>query len=173
MGMKPLAATSVPPNVWPVFKVPARIRPGLTKLRMTTVIPTTKSIAARAVCKRRVICWLAMALFKTLLWRVCPLKLSTNRRKYTLVDIRSRDFLNCFFKFLSTIAASKFGRTIGMETSGAMPQLSKRFLNKLVLVAGGTGGLGRAVSLAFLQEGAGVAVTFRVQEEFDAVQESG
>src|SRR5207237_1030664 len=64
------------------------------------------------------------------------------------------------------------GRTIGMETSGAMPQLSKRFLNKLVLVAGGTGGLGRAVSLAFLQEGAGVAVTFRRQEEFDALKES-
>ena len=59
-----------------------------------------------------------------------------------------------------------------METSGAMPQLSKRFSNKLVLVAGGTGGLGRAVSLAFLQEGAGVAVTFRVQEEFDALKES-
>src|SRR2546427_10388596 len=65
MGMKPLAATTVPPNVWPVFKVSARIRPRFTKLRMTTVIPSTKSIAARAVCKRSVICWLAMALFKS------------------------------------------------------------------------------------------------------------
>ena len=46
------------------------------------------------------------------------------------------------------------------------------FSNKLALVAGGTGGLGRAVSLAFLQEGASVAVTFRRQEEFDALKES-
>ena len=50
--------------------------------------------------------------------------------------------------------------------------MAGRFSNKLVLVAGGTGGLGRAVSLAFLQEGANVAVTFRVQEEFDALKES-
>ena len=46
------------------------------------------------------------------------------------------------------------------------------FSNKLALVAGGTGGLGRAVSMAFLQEGASVAVTFRRQEEFDALKES-
>jgi len=39
----------------------------------------------------------------------------------------------------------------------------------LVLVAGGTGGLGRAVSLAFLEEGAKVVVTYRVQNEFDAL----
>jgi NAD(P)-dependent dehydrogenase (short-subunit alcohol dehydrogenase family) len=39
-------------------------------------------------------------------------------------------------------------------------------------VAGGTGGLGRGVSLAFLQEGASVAVTFRKHEEFDALKES-
>lgn len=50
--------------------------------------------------------------------------------------------------------------------------MAGRFSNKLVLVAGGTGGLGRAVSLAFLQEGASVAVTFRRQEEFDALRES-
>jgi len=50
--------------------------------------------------------------------------------------------------------------------------MAGRFSNKLVLVAGGTGGLGRAVSLAFLQEGASVAVTFRRQEEFDALKES-
>jgi NAD(P)-dependent dehydrogenase (short-subunit alcohol dehydrogenase family) len=40
------------------------------------------------------------------------------------------------------------------------------FSNKTILVAGGTGGLGRAVSLAFLREGATVAVTFRHKEEF-------
>lgn len=50
--------------------------------------------------------------------------------------------------------------------------MAGRFSNKLVLVAGGTGGLGRAVSLAFLREGASVAVTFRAQEEFTALKES-
>ena len=50
--------------------------------------------------------------------------------------------------------------------------MAGRFSNKLVLVAGGTGGLGRAVSLAFLQEGASVVVTFRKEEEFDALKES-
>jgi NAD(P)-dependent dehydrogenase (short-subunit alcohol dehydrogenase family) len=50
--------------------------------------------------------------------------------------------------------------------------MADRFSNKLVVVAGGTGGLGRGVSLAFLREGAGVVVTFRKREEFDALKES-
>lgn len=37
---------------------------------------------------------------------------------------------------------------------------------KIALVAGGTGGLGRAVSLAFLKEGADVIVTYRNDQEF-------
>jgi len=41
---------------------------------------------------------------------------------------------------------------------------------KLVLVAGGTGGLGRAVSLEFLKEGTRVVVTYRKQEELDALK---
>jgi|SRR5271156_903695 len=41
---------------------------------------------------------------------------------------------------------------------------------KVVLVAGGTGGLGRAVSLAFLEEGAKVVVTYRNKEEYAALQ---
>ncbi len=45
-----------------------------------------------------------------------------------------------------------------------------RFSSKLIIVAGGTGGLGRAVSLAFLQEGARVAVTYRDPAEFDALK---
>lgn len=44
------------------------------------------------------------------------------------------------------------------------------FSGKVVLVAGGTGGLGRAVSRAFLQEGAKVVATYRKQEEFAALQ---
>jgi len=44
--------------------------------------------------------------------------------------------------------------------------------DKVVLVAGGTGGLGRAVSLAFLGEGARVAVTYRSRDEFDALEAS-
>jgi NAD(P)-dependent dehydrogenase (short-subunit alcohol dehydrogenase family) len=38
---------------------------------------------------------------------------------------------------------------------------------KVVLVAGGTGGLGTAVSRAFLREGSQVTVTYRNQSEFD------
>ena len=40
------------------------------------------------------------------------------------------------------------------------------FAGKVVLVAGGTGGLGRAVSLAFLEEGAKVIVPYRSEKEF-------
>jgi NAD(P)-dependent dehydrogenase (short-subunit alcohol dehydrogenase family) len=48
--------------------------------------------------------------------------------------------------------------------------MSARFSGKVALVAGGTGALGRAVSLAFHQEGAQVVVTYRTQEEFDALR---
>src|ERR1700720_2710044 len=45
-----------------------------------------------------------------------------------------------------------------------------KFSDMVVLVAGGTGGLGRAVSLAFLEEGAKVIVTYREQKEFDVLK---
>jgi NAD(P)-dependent dehydrogenase (short-subunit alcohol dehydrogenase family) len=41
---------------------------------------------------------------------------------------------------------------------------------KIVVVAGGTGGLGRAVSVAFLEQSARVVVTYRKQEELDALK---
>jgi NAD(P)-dependent dehydrogenase (short-subunit alcohol dehydrogenase family) len=41
---------------------------------------------------------------------------------------------------------------------------------RVVLVAGGTGGLGRAVSLGFLEEGARVVVTYRKQGELDTLK---
>ena len=50
--------------------------------------------------------------------------------------------------------------------------MEKQFAGKKILVAGGTGGLGRAVSLAFLDAGATVFVTYRSQEEFDALKNS-
>lgn len=42
--------------------------------------------------------------------------------------------------------------------------------DQIALVAGGTGGLGRAVSLAFLNEGANVTVTYVIDEEFAALK---
>jgi NAD(P)-dependent dehydrogenase (short-subunit alcohol dehydrogenase family) len=48
--------------------------------------------------------------------------------------------------------------------------MAERLSGKVALVAGGTGGLGRSVSLAFLEEGAAVVVTYRKQEEFAALQ---
>ena len=45
------------------------------------------------------------------------------------------------------------------------------FSGKTVLVAGGTGGLGNAVSLAFLDEGARVTVTYRKEEEYAALKQ--
>ena len=40
------------------------------------------------------------------------------------------------------------------------------FNEKIILVTGGTGGLGREVTMAFLEAGATVVVTYRVAEEF-------
>ncbi len=46
------------------------------------------------------------------------------------------------------------------------------FLGKVVLVAGGTGGLGEAVSLAFLEEGAKVVATYRKEDEFSELKKA-
>jgi len=45
------------------------------------------------------------------------------------------------------------------------------YSGQVVLVAGGTGGLGRAVSIAFLEEGATLAVTYRRQSEFESLRD--
>jgi NAD(P)-dependent dehydrogenase (short-subunit alcohol dehydrogenase family) len=50
--------------------------------------------------------------------------------------------------------------------------MGERFKGKAVLVAGGTGGLGRAVTLAFLNEGASVYVTYRAEAEFIPLKEA-
>src|SRR5258706_204673 len=42
--------------------------------------------------------------------------------------------------------------------------------NQIALISGGTGGLGRAVSLALLIAGATVAVTYRKADEFSELQ---
>lgn len=46
------------------------------------------------------------------------------------------------------------------------------FKDKVVLVAGGTGGLGRSVSLAFLAEGAKTIVSYRKDAELAALREA-
>jgi NAD(P)-dependent dehydrogenase (short-subunit alcohol dehydrogenase family) len=48
--------------------------------------------------------------------------------------------------------------------------MNAKLSGKVALIAGGTGGLGRAVSLAFLVEDAKVVVTYRKQEELDALK---
>src|SRR5258708_28838745 len=48
--------------------------------------------------------------------------------------------------------------------------MNATFSGKVVLVAGGTGGLGRAVSLAFVEAGATVIATYRNQKEFDVLK---
>ncbi|MCI3950986.1 MAG: short-chain dehydrogenase/reductase [Burkholderiales bacterium] len=47
--------------------------------------------------------------------------------------------------------------------------MSVKFSGQVALVAGGTGALGRAVSLAFQNDGARVVVTYRKQQEFDVL----
>lgn len=50
--------------------------------------------------------------------------------------------------------------------------MADRFKEKVVFVAGGTGGLGRAVSLAFVAEGASVIATSRQLRGFAALREA-
>jgi NAD(P)-dependent dehydrogenase (short-subunit alcohol dehydrogenase family) len=49
--------------------------------------------------------------------------------------------------------------------------MSGRFSGKVALIAGGTGGLGKAVTLAFLHEGASVIATYIKKDEADALKD--
>jgi NAD(P)-dependent dehydrogenase (short-subunit alcohol dehydrogenase family) len=50
--------------------------------------------------------------------------------------------------------------------------MSGRFSNKVALITGGTGGLGRAVTLALLHEGASVIATYIHKDEADALKDA-
>lgn len=50
--------------------------------------------------------------------------------------------------------------------------ITNRFSSKVALVTGGTGGLGRAVTLAFLHEGASVIATYIKKEEADGLRDA-
>jgi NAD(P)-dependent dehydrogenase (short-subunit alcohol dehydrogenase family) len=51
-------------------------------------------------------------------------------------------------------------------------RMSEQFSGQVVLIAGGTGGLGRSVTAAFLDQGAAVIATYRKQDEFDALRQA-
>jgi NAD(P)-dependent dehydrogenase (short-subunit alcohol dehydrogenase family) len=50
--------------------------------------------------------------------------------------------------------------------------VNTRFSSKVALIAGGTGGLGKAITLAFLHEGASVIATYIIKEEADALRDA-
>jgi len=50
--------------------------------------------------------------------------------------------------------------------------MTNRFSSKVALIAGGTGGLGKAVTLAFLHEGASVIATYIRKDEADALKDA-
>jgi NAD(P)-dependent dehydrogenase (short-subunit alcohol dehydrogenase family) len=60
----------------------------------------------------------------------------------------------------------------GGAIQGREGEMNISFAGRVVLVAGGTGGLGRAVSLAFLDEGARVVATYRNETEFGELQKA-
>lgn len=47
-----------------------------------------------------------------------------------------------------------------------------RFSDKVALITGGTGGLGRSVALAFLHEGASVIASYIIKDEADALRDA-
>src|SRR5207247_3001614 len=68
--------------------------------------------------------------------------------------------------------SGEIGRTCKSKRRWRLLFMAGRFAGKSVLIAGGTGALGRAVVLAFLDESAYVVVTYRRQEEFAALNKT-
>src|SRR5215470_10491441 len=50
--------------------------------------------------------------------------------------------------------------------------MTNQFTGKIALITGGTGGLGRAVTLSFLHEGAAVIATYIKKDEADALRDA-
>src|SRR5215475_317332 len=50
--------------------------------------------------------------------------------------------------------------------------MNDKFKQKVALITGGTGGLGRAVTLAFLHEGASVIASYIIKDEADALRDA-
>lgn len=50
--------------------------------------------------------------------------------------------------------------------------MSQRFSGQVALIAGGTGGLGRSVTAAFIEEGAVAVITYQRQSEFDGLRQA-
>ncbi|HZS26172.1 MAG TPA: SDR family NAD(P)-dependent oxidoreductase [Candidatus Angelobacter sp.] len=50
--------------------------------------------------------------------------------------------------------------------------MANRFTSKVALITGGTGGLGRAVTLSFLHEGASVIASYFIKDEADAMRDA-
>jgi NAD(P)-dependent dehydrogenase (short-subunit alcohol dehydrogenase family) len=70
---------------------------------------------------------------------------------------------------LDTIAARR-AFLIQQIRDDTRNEVNVNFADSVILVAGGTGGLGRAVSLAFLKEQAKVVIPYRDPQEFAALQ---
>lgn len=50
--------------------------------------------------------------------------------------------------------------------------MCQRFSGQVALIAGGTGGLGRSVTAAFIEEGAVAVITYQRQSEFDGLRQA-
>jgi NAD(P)-dependent dehydrogenase (short-subunit alcohol dehydrogenase family) len=59
-----------------------------------------------------------------------------------------------------------------MSIAQEISPMASRFSTQVALITGGTGGLGRAVTLAFLHEGASVIATYVKKDEADALRDA-
>jgi NAD(P)-dependent dehydrogenase (short-subunit alcohol dehydrogenase family) len=59
-----------------------------------------------------------------------------------------------------------------VRTHRAMKRITMEFENKVVLITGGGGGIGKAAARRFLEEGASVVLNSRGQEVLDAAKKN-